>query len=261
MKQEKDFVEIKSGGEIIMGNLAEGRKVIVTGGFRGNGAGIAERMLEEGAEVTVFDLNEGTNPNIKYYSVNLRDRDALKSTYEKAVSENGTYTVLVNDAGITKGTPAEDYSFEDWEATLEVNLTAPFLLSQLFAKDLIKNNIDNGSIINITSLSAKYGFPENPAYCASKGGLRALTRQLALDWGKYNIRVNNVSPGYVRTDMTKGSYGNPELRAQRSNRMIFDRWGEPRDIANACVFLASELSEYITGQDIIVDGGWEAKGL
>lgn len=240
--------------------LLDGKKAIVTGGFRGNGKGIAEGLIEHGAKVCVMDVFEGDHPDIRYYKVDLRNKDDLKNVYERVISENGVQDILVNNAGITKGTPAEDYSFEDWEATLDVNLTVPFLLSQLFARSLMKENMP-GSIINITSLSAKYGFPNNPAYCASKGGLRVLGRQLALDWGKYHIRVNNVSPGYVRTDMTKGSYGDPVLREERTRRMIFDRWAEPKDLAGACIFLASDLSEYITGQDIIVDGGWEAKGL
>lgn len=243
-----------------MSDLLVGKKAIVTGGFRGNGKAIAMGLKEHGADVTVFDIMDGADSPFHYYQVDLRDKDALRQTYEKAVAENGEYGILVNDAGITKGMPAEDYTYEAWEATLDVNLTVPFLLSQMFAKTLIKSG-NPGSIINITSLSAKYGFPNNPAYCASKGGLRVLSRQLALDWGKYGIRVNNVSPGYVRTNMTSGSYNDPVLKEERTKRMIFDRWAEPEDLAGACIFLASSLSEYITGQDIIVDGGWEAKGL
>lgn len=243
-----------------MSDLLTGKKAIVTGGFRGNGKAIAMGLKAEGAEVTVFDIMDGADSPFTYYQVDLRDKAALRQTYEKAVEKNGIYDILVNDAGITKGMPAEEYTFEAWEATLDVNLTVPFLLSQMFARSLIAAK-KAGSIINITSLSAKYGFPNNPAYCASKGGLRVLSRQLALDWGKYGIRVNNVSPGYVRTDMTKGSYGDPVLQEERTRRMIFDRWAEPEDLAGACIFLASSLSEYITGQDIIVDGGWEAKGL
>lgn len=243
-----------------MSNLLNGKKAIVTGGFRGNGKAIASGLKAEGAEVTVFDIMDTSDSPFIYYQVDLRDKTALRQTYEMAVADNGVYDILVNDAGITKGMPAEEYTFEAWEATLDVNLTVPFLLSQMFAKSLISAK-KPGSIINITSLSAKYGFPNNPAYCASKGGLRVLSRQLALDWGKYGIRVNNVSPGYVRTDMTKGSYGDPVLQEERTRRMIFNRWAEPEDLAGACIFLASSLSEYITGQDIIVDGGWEAKGL
>jgi NAD(P)-dependent dehydrogenase (short-subunit alcohol dehydrogenase family) len=243
-----------------MSGLLEGKKAIVTGGFRGNGKGIAEGMISHGADVVVIDLQSGDNDKIKYYVADLRNKEDIKRVYDQIITENGSFDILVNDAGITKGTPAEDYPYEDWIATLEVNLTAPFLLSQHFAKTLIAEK-KKGSIINITSLSAKYGFPNNPAYCASKGGLRVLGRQLALDWGQYGIRVNNVSPGYVRTDMTKGSYGDPVLREERTRRMIFDRWAEPEDLAGACIFLASDLSSYITGQDIIVDGGWEAKGL
>ena len=118
-----------------------------------------------------------------------------------------------------------------------------------------------GSIINITSIGAELGFPNNPAYIAAKGALKQLTRSLALDLGSFGIRVNNIGPGYFRTDMTKGSWNDPQLEEDRIRRTILGRWGEPDDLAGAVIFLASEASRYITGQDLYVDGGWLAKGL
>ena len=118
-----------------------------------------------------------------------------------------------------------------------------------------------GSIINITSIGAELGFPNNPAYIAAKGALKQLTRSLALDLGSFGIRVNNIGPGYFRTDMTKGSWNDPQLEEDRIRRTILGRWGEPDDLAGAAIFLASEASRYITGQDLYVDGGWLAKGL
>ncbi len=243
-----------------MGDLLKNRKVLITGAYRGNGKGIADGMLEESAEITVFDIHVGDNPNMTYYEVDLRDKTLLAKTFEEASSKQGPFDVLVNDAGITIGMPAEEYTMDAWNATLDVNLTVPFVLSQMFARKLIEDKRP-GSIINITSLSGKYGFPNNPGYCAAKGGLRILSKQLALDWAKYDIRVNNVSPGYMHTNMTNTSYNDPKMNAERTNRMMFDRWGEPEDLAGACIFLASNMSSYITGQDIIVDGGWDAKGL
>ncbi len=144
--------------------------------------------------------------------------------------------------------------------SLSINLTVPFYLNQMVARTLIRVG-RSGSIINITSLGAELGFPDNPAYCASKGGLKQLTKALAYDWAKYSIRINNVSPSYMRSKMTEKSHVSTALREERSRHMMLSRWGEPKDLAGVCVFLASDSSEYITGQDIYVDGGWTAKGL
>jgi NAD(P)-dependent dehydrogenase (short-subunit alcohol dehydrogenase family) len=118
-----------------------------------------------------------------------------------------------------------------------------------------------GSIINITSIGAELGFPDNPAYVAAKGALKQLTRSLALDLGSFGIRVNNIGPGYFRTDMTNGSWNDPQLKEDRTRRTILGRWGQPEDLAGAVIFLASDASRYITGQDLYMDGGWLAKGL
>ena len=118
-----------------------------------------------------------------------------------------------------------------------------------------------GSIINITSLNAELAFPNNPAYVAFKGGLKQLTKALALDLGQYNIRVNNIGPGYMKTDMTKKSWLNPKLRKARTSRILLNRWGEKEDIVGPCIFLASDASKYVTGHDLYVDGGWLANGL
>ena len=117
------------------------------------------------------------------------------------------------------------------------------------------------SIINITSISAHFGFSDNPAYAASKGGLSALTRALAKDWAKYGIRVNNICPGYIHTAMTEKSFNDQELYKERMDRVMIKRYGEPEDLVGAAVFLASDASSYITGSDIFVDGGWSASGI
>ena len=118
---------------------------------------------------------------------------------------------------------------------------------------------NGGSIINITSLNSELGFPNNPAYVAMKGGLKQLTKSLAVDLGKYNIRVNNVGPGYIKTNMTKQGWKNN--RKEIEDRTILGRWGEPKDLVGTMVFLLSSASSYITGQDIYVDGGYLTKGL
>ncbi|MBA7589844.1 5-keto-D-gluconate 5-reductase [subsurface metagenome] len=112
-----------------------------------------------------------------------------------------------------------------------------------------------------SSLGAELGFPNNPSYIASKGGLKQLGKAMAVDLSEYNIRVNNVCPGYFKTDMTRKSYNDPHLREARNKRIMLGRWGNPRDLVGPCIFLASEAAAYITGIDLFVDGGWIAKGL
>jgi len=119
----------------------------------------------------------------------------------------------------------------------------------------------SGIIINITSLNAEFAFPNNPAYVSFKGALKQLTKSLALDLGKFGIRVNNIGPGYFHTNMTKKSWASKGLKKQREEKTILGRWGEPKDLAGIIIFLTSKSSSYITGQDIYVDGGWSAKGL
>ena len=151
------------------------------------------------------------------------------------------------------------YSDEAWEKTYNVDLKAPYILSKMVGEEMKKNL--NGSIINITSLNSELAFPDNPAYIAMKGGLKQLTKSLAYDLGKYNIRVNNVGPGYMKTNMTKKSWSDPKTYEERKNKTVLQRWGEPSDLIGVTVFLASNASSYITGQDIYVDGGWLIKGL
>ena len=119
----------------------------------------------------------------------------------------------------------------------------------------------SGSIAVVTSIGALQGFPGNPAYVASKGGLRMLSKALALDWGELNIRVNALAPGYIETDMTKGSFNDPAKREARSARTMLGRWGKASELVGAAIFLMSDASSYMTGADLVVDGGWTAKGL
>lgn len=240
--------------------MLKGKNALVTGGARGNGEGIAVGLLRAGAKVYVIDVDCGIEKNIEYIQIDLTDKDGVKVILDELFNEGIVFDILVNCAGISISDASEKYDLENWYKTLEINLTTPFFLSQLVATAMIKQE-KKGSIINITSLGAEYGFPENPAYCASKGGLKQLTKALAYDWAKYGIRVNNVGPGYMRTRMTEKSYADAELREDRSRHMMLPRWGNPEDLVGVCVFLASRYSEYITGQDIYVDGGWTAKGL
>lgn len=240
---------------------------IVTGAARGNGKAIAEGFWGAGAKVYFMDISEEVkrtvesikNPNAKYILADVTNKTDLKKAIDRIIKEQKKIDILVNNAGITIGEPSESYKEKNWEKTYNVNLKAPFALSQLVAKYMIKQK--GGVIINIIGLGAEQGFSNNPAYVAFKGGLKQLTKALAKDWAKYNIRVNNLGPGYIKTDMTKKSWDNLELRAERSGRIMLDRWGESEDLVGPAIFLASDASKYITGGDLYVDGGWLAKGI
>lgn len=246
-----------------------GKVAIVTGAARGNGKAIAEGLLDAGATVYFVDklkteLDETIrglkNEKAKPIVADLAVREDLEMIAPLVYKNEGRIDILVNNAGITAVHPSESHAEEDWDKVLLINLKVPFLLSQNVARYMIEKN-EGGSIINITSLGAELGLANVPGYVASKGGLKQLTKTLALDWAKYHIRVNNIGPGYMRTDMTKRSYADPELKKSRDNRIMLDRWGESADLAGPAVFLASDASAYITGQDIYVDGGWLAKGV
>jgi len=220
--------------------------IIVTGSNGGNGSAIVDGLEKLGAVVLGYDLPywDVTNNLHLYHLVN------------NALNHSGKIDGLINCAGITRGNDIFEYTDKDWEDTYKVNLKAPFKLSKEVAKHMKENG---GSIINITSLNSELGFPNNPAYVAMKGGLKQLTKSLAVDLGKYNIRVNNVGPGYIKTNMTKQGWKNN--RKQIEDRTILGRWGEPEDLVGTIVFLLSSASSYITGQDIYVDGGYLTKGL
>ena len=230
---------------------------IVTGSARGNGNAIAKALSLAGAEVVGLDIYSAAIADFAQYNCDITDEYIVDSILKSIVKKHSHIDILVNNAGITHSHDFLEYPEHLWDKTYMVNLKAPFRLMQKAAKSMGQG----GSIINITSLNAELAFPDNPAYVAFKGALKQLTKSAALDLAKYGIRVNNVAPGYFKTDMTKGSWNDPDKRKEKSDRTMLGRWGEPSDLAGISIFLASDASSYITGQDIYVDGGWTAKGL
>ena len=247
----------------------KGKTAIVTGAASGIGRAITEGLASVGVLVAAADILDAlcetertiTGCGQKCIAVkadlgNLADRAGL---VRQAIEVYGKVDILVNCAGITRGAPSETYPDQDWEQTLNINLTAIFHLCKLVAADMIPRR--SGVIINVSSIGGAQGFPHNPAYQASKGGVRQLTRALATDWAKYNIRVNNLCPGYTATPMTRQSFENPVTRAARASRTMLNRWADPKELVGPVIFLASEASSYVTGNDLFVDGGWVKSGL
>jgi NAD(P)-dependent dehydrogenase (short-subunit alcohol dehydrogenase family) len=236
------------------------KTAIITGGSRGIGAGIVSAYLEAGANVICISRTKPTiknNKNFYYYNCDVSNIEKLNSVCKMIDSHFNGIDILVNAAGISLSIGSCNTEFERFRKTLSVNLIATYQCCEIVSKLMRKNS----SIINITSIGSVLGFPENPGYIASKGGVMALTKALSMDLSSKNIRVNNIVPGYIKTDMTKKSFKDEKSHNERISRMIIKRWGAVEDIVGAAIFLASNASSYMTGSDVVVDGGWTAKGM
>ena len=231
--------------------------VVVTGAARGIGKAIAKAIEAAGAKVVRIDLLE-LETNERNFVGQVTDKNLISRVVSYCSEQKYETLSLINNAGVTF--PHEyPYPIENWVKTIDVNLSAPFEWIEAFIPLLKKAS--NSSIINITSLGAELAFPNNPAYIASKGGLKMLTKFYAKSLGRYGVRANNLAPGYIVTEMTDTSYSDEKTKANREAHTFLGRWGMPSDIADVCLFLCSNESRYITGQDIGVDGGWSANGL
>tara|TARA_B110000438_G_C15807426_1_gene648077 strand:+ start:1844 stop:2581 length:738 start_codon:yes stop_codon:yes gene_type:complete len=238
-------------------------EIIVTGGASGIGKEISLGLINQGASITILDIKKpilNVSKEFNFINCDLGDiksiKKALTTCYKKIKYING----LVNCAGITISKEALNYNYADWIKTININLTGPFFLCQEVAKKMIKDKV-SGSIVNFTSIGAEEGFENNPAYAASKGGLKTLTKSLATEWGKYNIRLNNIVPGYTNTPMNKKSWNDKKSMKKRAERTSLNRWAKPEEMLGSTIFLLSSESSYVTGSDLIVDGGWTSKGM
>jgi NAD(P)-dependent dehydrogenase (short-subunit alcohol dehydrogenase family) len=242
-------------------------RVLVTGAANGNGGAISKAFAHAGSKLFLVDVDQEGLTNISNDIEENVCVDVDKAVVDlsndaelnKFLEDHNDFDVVINNAGVSRGNSILDYNDADWDLTYRVNLFAPYKIIQKVSNNMVKRK--NGSIINITSLAAEQGFPSNPAYVAFKGGLKQLTKAAACDLSPYNVRVNSVGPGYIKTNMTSKSWEDQSLRSNRTNRTIVGRWGEPDDLVGLIIFLASQSSSYITGQDFYVDGGWLAKGL
>ena len=237
-----------------------GKTAIVTGASRGIGFALANGLAAAGAYVVAIARSPQPKlpflDSVRYLSADVNG--AVVELFAEIAAMQGSIDILVNAAGITLPNSLKSHTqLANFEQTLKVNLRAPFACC-IAARPHMKAG---SSIINITSVNSILGFPENPGYGAAKGGLRIMTKALAVDYGLFGIRVNALAPGYIYTDMTQKSFADPEQNERRRRHTCIGRWGTPEDLVGTAIFLASDASAYVTGQDIFVDGGWTAKGL
>lgn len=246
------------------------KRAIVTGGTRGLGKGAAEALMEAGASVVIF----GTSDNVfdvaadfcaKGYTcngikANVADARERASGFEAAVKALGGLDIIVNAAGIQRRHPIEEFPLEDWSEVLDVNLTAPFVLSQLAINEFLKKDEPCGKVINFASMLAFFGGFTVPAYAASKGGVAQFSKAMCNEVACKGINVNCIAPGYMDTEMnTALTDPNNPRNKEITDRIPAHRWGTPDDIKGLIVFLASPASDYINGAVIPCDGGYLVK--
>lgn len=244
------------------------RVVVVTGGSRGLGLAIARAFGEAGAKVAITGRSTETlraasrvlldcGAQVRGYAADASNEDEMRRLADTVESDLGPATVLVNNAGVNPWRkPAQATSLEEWSAVLDVNLTGVFLGCRIFGERMLANT--GGAIINITSVAAHTGLVRTTAYCAAKGGVEAMSRSLAVEWAARGVRVNCVAPAYFETDLTKSLRERKKLSEAVLARTPMGRYGRPEEVAGACVYLASFAASYVTGQTLMVDGGWRA---
>lgn len=239
-------------------NDIKNKKVIITGGSRGIGLSILKKFYENEARVLTIGSNlenlkkiQNDYPNIEIEQLNLKNLDEVKNCFPKLIDKLGGLDLLVNNAGITKDNLTLRMKEEEWTDVININLSSVFISCQQAIKFMIKNK--SGNIINITSVVGHTGNPGQANYTASKAGVVAMTKSLAREYAKKNIRVNCISPGFIETDMTNEL--KEEYKLELMKNIPINRLGKGDDIANAALFLGSDSSSYITGETIHVNGG------
>jgi len=242
--------------------LLEGKVALITGATRGIGKGIAEVFVQQGAQVAftyagsvdkakVLEEELGKKSKVKSYQSDASDYEASQKLVEEVLADFGKIDILINNAGITKDNLMLRMSKEDWDKVIKINLDSVFNLTKAVIKPMMKNK--GGSIINMASVVGVKGNAGQANYAASKAGIIGFSKSIALELGSRNVRCNAIAPGFIETEMT-GVLDEKTVQSWRE-AIPLKRGGQPEDVANACVFLGSDLSSYITGQVLNVDGG------
>ena len=266
----------------------EGKVAIVTGAGQGIGKAIALTLAEAGVDITVLARTKGkieqTAEEVRQLGqkalaipTDVAQEAQVQRAVEQTLSEFGKIDILVNNAGgasdgliaFVPGTKPPSWQWagdawdmqltsEEWHKRIDINLTSVFLFAQAVGPHMIKRK--KGKVINIASIYATMGVPYNAAYCTSKGGLVAFTQCLAAEWAPFNICVNAIAPGYIKTELTAPLWQDPKLRRETLRVIPKKRLGEPREVALLAIYLAAEASDFMTGQTIYIDGGQIARG-
>lgn len=239
----------------------DGKVAIVTGSNTGLGQGVCKAFAEAGAFVAGVSRRPSTETaemlGDRFYNIiaDLSSCDVIPRIIDETLAKFGRIDILVNNAGIIKRQDSIEFSEENWDSVLSVNLKTVFFLTQAVARQFIKQG-GGGKIINIASMLSYQGGIRVPSYTASKSAIKGITMTLANEWAKYNINVNGIAPGYMATNNTQALRQDEERSADILARIPAGRWGTPADLEGAAVFLASAASDYVNGFTIAVDGGW-----
>lgn len=243
----------------------KGKVALVTGGTHGIGMAVGMVLGKAGAKVCVNDIDEAKleSAKVEYAAAgidaytlvfNVCDEADVDAGISKIEAEFGTVDILVNNAGIIKRIPILDMPVAEFEQVIDVDLVAPFIVGKRVAPGMIAKR--EGKIINMCSMMSRYGRNSVSAYASAKGGLKMLTANMCCEWAKYNVQINGIGPGYIATAQTapirEGGHPFNDLVMMRTPA---DRWGEPEDVGNAALFLASKASQFVNGHVLYVDGG------
>jgi len=242
----------------------EGKVAWVTGASYGIGFAMASAYARAGARIAFNDINQelvdkglaaykAAGIEVKGYVCDVTDEEAVQATTAQIEKELGPIDILVNNAGIIRRIPMHEMDPAEWRKVIEVDLTAPFIVAKAVLPSMMERR--SGKIINICSVMSEISRPTIANYAASKGGLKMLTRAMAVEWGRHNIQVNGIGPGYIATELNRPLLEDEKFNSWICGRTPLGRWGKPDDVAGAAVFLASPAADFITGQIIYVDGG------
>ena len=241
----------------------DGQVAVVTGSSRGMGYAVAVGFAQAGADIA--SVSRKANPDLEraikglgrryiFHPADLTKRDQTKRVIPAVADKLGGVDILVNNAGIIRRAAPIDYSEEDWDDTLEIDLSSAFILSKAAAVHMLKKG--RGKIINVASILAFQGGLNAAAYAAAKHGLAGLTKALCNHWAREGINVNAIAPGWIKTELTQNIQNDKKRYESLIARTPAGHWGDPEDIAGAALFLASSASDFVHGATIVVDGGW-----